>query len=227
MTLWHRAPRSVYQVYDEEQYLSGADVPDGEETGPGHESQAPASGIGQIDPECPQDLGEMTGEHTRRERDGLAERSRQRSLGRMLALSLLCVVTASVACLVAFAVSRHSAATPPVHRALARPLRSVVSGSNVPMSKMSASSVSASAVSVYPSPDRRAVVKPVELERVASGPMVVPPRRVGTSARPVAGPPPAPIERLGEVADVARWHATESLPTTTESQIDDEFGFER
>lgn len=27
MTLWHRAPRSVYQVYDEEQYFAGEDEP--------------------------------------------------------------------------------------------------------------------------------------------------------------------------------------------------------
>jgi hypothetical protein len=213
MTLWKRAPRSVYQVYDEEQYLAGSDLPGSEEIGLGHESQAPTNGSGQIDPGYPKDPGAAPGVYTRQERDGLAERFRQRNSSRVLALGLLSVVTATATGLVALGVSRHSAPPlAPVRRVPVRRQRS----------EMAAASASTSAV-----PYRRVVVEPLGPERVASGPMVLPSRRVGTSAHPAAGPPAASIERLAEVVDVARWHATESQPMTAESQGDDEFGFER
>jgi hypothetical protein len=230
MTLWRRAPRSVYQVYDEEQYLAGPKVPGSERIGPDHESQAPASGLGQIDPGYPHAPGALPGAYARQESDRLAERSTHRTSGRVLALSLLSVVTAGATGLVALEVSRHSAATPPPvsrHRAPARELRSAM-----PAASASASIASSAIVPAQAAPHRRAVVMPAEIERTASSPAVVPSRRVDTPARSAAGPAATQVERPAEAVDAAGGHPGESPSMATESQVDEsqvdsEFGFER
>lgn len=88
MTFWRRAPRSVYRVYDEDQYLAGE----------------------------PEHVGE--GEPAGEDREQTAAVSRGPRSVRLLALGLLAAVTTSAAAIVAVEVSRHSqtASAPPVAR---------------------------------------------------------------------------------------------------------------
>ena len=155
MKLWHRAPRAVYRVYDEDDYLAGPDLHGGEQDRVGHESQDPAGGFGHIDAGYSNHSAAVPDAHVREPRDVFTARSHRGRSGRALALGLLCAVAASAAALVGLEISHRSApARAPVRRPPARPLRSVVTGSNVPKSKISVASASASTVSVHRSPDR-------------------------------------------------------------------------
>jgi hypothetical protein len=217
MSFWHRAPRAVYRVYDEDEYLAGPDAHGGEQAGPGHESQGLTSGFGHIDVGHSNDARAVPEAHAREPHDVFTARSHRHRQGRMLALTVLCVVAASAAALVAFEVSHRSAPAPPLTRRVSsRLLRSVVTSSNVPISKTSTASVSASSAFSSPSSDRRAAVAPAEHGRVARL-ATVPARRAGTSVLTDARP--------ASFADVAQRYASGS-PPTPEPQVDREFGFE-
>lgn len=84
MTLWRRAPRSVYRVYDEESYLSG---------------EGASAGVG-----GPADDG----------REQLAPPLRGPRALRLLALGLLGIVTAIAATIVAAQLLHHAQTDPPV-----------------------------------------------------------------------------------------------------------------
>ncbi len=208
MKFWDREPRAVYRVYDEDDYLAGPDTHDGEQDGMGQESQDPAGGFGHIDAGYSNHSAAAPDAHVREPLNVFTEPPRRGRPGRALALGLLCAVAASAAALVGLEISHRSASlSVPVHHPSARPLRSVVTGSNVPISKISVASGSASTVSVRRSLDRPRVAVP--MERVWASRSS---RRAGKSEL--------------AVAEVAKWSAAE-LPPTPEAQVDREFGFER
>jgi hypothetical protein len=210
MKLWHRAPRAVYRVYDGDDYLAGPDTHDGEQGSVGQESQDLAGGFGHIDAGYSNHSAAAPDAHVREPLNVFTGPPRRGRPGRALALSLLCVVAASAAALVGLEISHRSApARAPVRRTPARPLRSVVTGSNVPKSKISVASASASTVSVHRAPDRRPVAAPADGARAARSS-----RRASILALPTA------------IADVAKWPVAESQPTPG-AQVDREFGFER
>jgi hypothetical protein len=94
MTFWRRAPRSVYQVYDEESYLSG---------------EGAAAGVGEpVGASGPVDAGRPVGDG----REHMEALSHGPRAARLLILGLLGVITAVAAIIVAAHVLHHSRAAP-------------------------------------------------------------------------------------------------------------------
>jgi hypothetical protein len=210
MKLWHRAPRAVYRVYDEDDYLAGPDMHGGKQDGVGHESPDPAGGFGHLHGGRSNHSDEVPGKHVREPRDVFTARPHRSRAGRVLALGLLCIAAATAAALVGLEISHRCApARVPVRRTPARPLRSVVVGSNVPIPKTSVPRASASTVFEHRPSDRRHVAAPAQ-----EAPAARSSRRASTSALPTA------------VLDVVRWSVEEAPPTPV-AQVNREFGFER
>ncbi len=227
MSLWHREPRAVYRVYDEDHYLSasdtqtgeyagvdylrGPDADDGEQVGTGRESHAPDSGSGQIDAGYVEHSGVSPATHGSDSREVFGAGPRRGRQGRVLALTVLCVVAASASGLVAFEVSHRSGSAPSaVRRAPARPLRSVASGSNVPISRTSTSSSSVSSELSSPSLQRRA--------GRSAAVLTVHARRVWAISSPAARSVPL-------AAGAERYVGESSFEPAV--QVNREFGFER
>jgi hypothetical protein len=212
MTLWSRTPRAVYRVYDEDEYLAGADAPDENEVAPGPVSQWPASESGQSDPAHTENRGAASVAYSGEDCHKLTARFHRDNSSRLLALGLLAGVTASAVGLVALEALRHSPPAHPSSAARRDPLLLARPASPAPIPPASI----AHAVSVATVPTSS--VPPVP-ERHVSGP--TPHRRravvlLGSDAQL----PSWPIEESGAVAEVAAQH-------TAELQVDDEFGFER
>jgi hypothetical protein len=234
VSLWHREPRAVYRVYDEDHYLSasdtqtgerarpehllGPDAHDSDQAGTGRESHAQESGFGQIDPGYTDHSGVSPATHGGDSRDVFSARPRRGRQGRVVALTVLCVVAASAAALVAFEVSHRSGSAPSGgRRAPARPPGAVASSSNVPVSKRSTSSESGSSAFSSPLPRRGTAMAPTEHSRPA-GVAAVPTRPVGASALLAVHPAP--------LAAITERYVGESSAAPS-AQVNREFGFER
>jgi hypothetical protein len=194
MSFWRRAPRSVYQVYDEEQYLAG---------------ESETAGEGELASEDHEQITVPTQVPTHGPRSV-----------RLLALGVLAVVTVSAASIVAVAARHHSQTGPvPVvaHRGRTHPAWTTEPELPTRVSQ------------AQPSRTPRVVLvasAPVVPKLPAHSSAVSSSRRVGMDERSVMPPSGAPMQPSSEVADAAAWPTNESSPTN-ESQIDDEFGFER
>jgi hypothetical protein len=159
MTFWHRAPREVYRVYGQDEYLAEDDAHAAEESWPplvGEEPRQssahddPASVLGGIDPD---DVGTAAAY-----RDGglhrtvASSRSHGSRSGRLVGLGVLVGVTVGALGLVALNATHRSPAAPRVvvaqtthagaaaHASVDAPIshRSVVGMSNGPASRMRA-----------------------------------------------------------------------------------------
>jgi hypothetical protein len=204
MTLWHRAPRSVYEVYDEEQYLSGEGNPVGE---PGSAGE---------------DLGQTSVPY------------RGPRTVRLLALALLAVVTVSALGIVAVGLVRHPKVVPALgvarreHTHSSR--TSAIFKSTTPVSTVrpgltahvraitrvsAASPAAASAITASTAPRPRGPSR--------SG---LPQQRFATYGRSSKDTPAAPLQSSSSIASETVWVTGES-PLTNETRIADEFGFER
>jgi hypothetical protein len=142
MSLWRRAPRSVYRVYEEEQYLAGEGEPPVEDL--------PAA----------------------EDREAIAALSRGSRYGRLLPLGLLAAVTASATGIAAMAIMRrpYKAPVPAVaHRDRAHPTRPAASALPMPVSRARPGSIARAVktvslisppVAAGPAAHRFAVVSP-------------------------------------------------------------------
>ena len=204
MTLWRRAPRSVYQVYGEESYLSGEGV---------------AAGVGE-----PAGADGLPG--AGRSTDGGHEQMEALSHSpraiRLLMLGLLGVVAAIVATIVAAQVLHHSQAAPApvvVHRDRTRSAWTATSQLPTPTPPVRAGSRT-----------RTATFAPV----VSASAIPAPPAHIsaavssggsGRSDTSVVSPLASPMRSSPVVADAALLPAGEPL-SASESHADGEFGFE-
>lgn len=216
MTLWHRAPRAVYRVYDEDEYFAGTGEPSGDEPGPGSAQDAPASGLGRIDPALHGDLGAESAMYGTKGHREFAALSRGHNAVRLLAIGLLVGVTVSAASLVALELLGHS------HPGLA-PITAHLDTTHPDRPALVRTAPTATARTAGAAPAQPALASP---EGPARRPAVVSLRHVGMPGRSGANPFKPPTEWPVGAADVTAWHTSES-PPTTERQVDSEFGFER
>ncbi len=205
MTLWRRAPRSVYRVYDEESYLSG---------------EGAAAGVGEPAGASPPAGADRSADGGYEQVEALSHSPR---VVRLLTLGLLGVVTAIAATIVAAQLLHHSqAAQAPVavHRDRGRSAWTATPRPPTP------------APPVRPgSRTRTATVAPV----VSASAIPAPPARIsavvssggsGRSGASAVSPLASRMRPSPVVADVALLPAGESL-SESESHTDGEFGFER
>lgn len=208
MTLWRRAPRSVYEVYDEEQYLSDEGEPIGE-------PESVSEGFGQT--AVSQTAVSYNGPRT----------------VRLFALGLLSVVTVSAAAIIAVGVLRHPNAAPTLgvaRRDRVYPTRpSAAFESATPTSKVRSgwtspthTTVKAGAISVI-----AASVVP-QVRPQVDGHSESSTRQQGFARdwHSVVHDTTAQIQASSDVEDKAVWGAGEPS-LTNEARIDGEFGFER
>jgi hypothetical protein len=209
MTLWHRAPRSVYQVYDEESYLSG---------------EGAAAGVGEpTGASGPAGAGRSAGDG----RERMEAPSHGPHAVRLLTLGLLGLVTAIAATIIVVQALHHSQAAPaPVTSHRDRTRSAWTATSQPPMPKPTPAS------RVQPGSTTRTVTS----ESVASAPVVpVPPAYIsaavssggsGRSGASAISPLASPTGPSAGVADAASLPVGEPL-SASESHTDGEFGFER
>lgn len=235
MTLWRRAPRSVYQVYDEESYLSGdgAAASVGEPTG--------ASGLDGVS--GPAGAGRSAGE----EREQMETLSHGPRAVRLLALGLLGVVSVIAATIIAAQTLHHSQAPPaPIagRRDRVRSAWTATPHSPTPASRVRQSLTTRTGTVASVAPVPAIPLPPAHGSAAASS------RGYGRSGVSAVSPSASPTWPSVGVADAVslpaselsspgRLRSTEGLSSTnelsltnaplsaSESQVDDEFGFER
>jgi hypothetical protein len=206
MTFWRRAPRSVYQVYDEESYLSGEGAPAG--VGEPVASDELVSTGTPAGASGPAGAGGLAGD----ERERMVALSHGLRTVRLLALSLLGIVTAIAATIVAAQVLHHSQAAPaPVvaHRDRTRSAWTVTPQPSMPVSRERPRSTTRAAT-VAP-----AILAPVAPTRPAHISAAASSRDSERSGSSTASPT-SPTRLSAGVADAASLPASE-LPSTDES----------
>lgn len=197
MTLWRRAPRSVYEVYDEEGYLSGEGEPIG-----GPES-------------ADESFGQTAVSQT-------AVSCKDSRTVRLFALGLLSVVTVSAAAIVAVGVSRHpnAPALGVARRDGVYPTRPSAGRSGwIPRTHTTVKAAAVSAIAASAAPQ----VHP----RVGGYSHSILRQQGFARGRPyVVYAATAEIQASSDAAGKAVWGTGESS-FTSEARIDGEFGFER
>jgi hypothetical protein len=221
MSLWRRAPREVYRVYGEDEYLAAGEAPGWEEPGPAPlETGAPAT-----DPsdtlcehdtcasarkdvtETPAFRSDTLYEHDTRASQAYDPRSR-----RIWGLALLVAVTAAVFGLVAASALRRPRAAPPAR--VAQEARGGVKAPAPAVAQSPRGGSPASRVSAGTFRLPHAVVSAKATSRAVEPAKAVPRVRARDVAEPQAQAPEAP-------APEAR---ASRAPTP---RVDGEFGFER
>jgi hypothetical protein len=199
MTLWRRAPRSVYRVYDEEQYLSGEGEPSSE-PGP----------VGE-------DLGQTTVPY-----------SSPRTI-RLLALGLFAVVTASAAVIVAVGVLSHPKAAPTLGVARherTHPSRILAVPESTTPAPAVRPGWTAHAQTVVKVGAASATTASAALQQRSNSRSVSPRRRFAAGGFSAVYAPTASAQPSSDVAREVVWGTSEA-PLANEARIDGEFGFER
>jgi hypothetical protein len=197
MTLWRRAPREVYRVYGEDEYLADDD-------GPAAEERYANSVPGQRDDRHPS----MT-----------AARSHGSRPGRLVGLGLLVGVTAGALALVVLNASHRSRAVPP---GAAQSATDGTASHASSASHPSAFHHTSSAISAGSEPGIRSPSKPISYARPSARPHVRPLAR-RTERPPEFAPNAVPVKLWR--AQVSTSELPKSGASA--SPIDGEFGFER